>query len=221
MELAKAEQHYTSCYCEENVWHLARSLQDRTLQSPDWSAAGAACHVVFVSNRRRMIPLWRQSAHGDEDEPCLWDYHVFCTLSTDTERWVYDLVRSGPLGRGDGAPRKASLPAAGRRCRTPPSRFPAAGTHTCARHCARTLSCGTSSSASTSQPLADSRRRSRPVAPQLPRRFRRGVRAPLLLRPEPHGEGVRVHGRAATLGPDQGRQYAPAPTCPPPPARVP
>lgn len=134
MELAKSEQRYTSCYCEENVWYLVHSLQRVISQSPDWSAAGAVCHVVFVSNRRRIIPLWCQSAPGGGDEPCLWDYHVICTLSAGEGRWVYDLVRSGPRA----APCWDDLTAS----RVPPPRIPsslslAAGTPTFAKRCAR------------------------------------------------------------------------------------
>ncbi|XP_069636096.1 protein N-terminal glutamine amidohydrolase isoform X2 [Haliaeetus albicilla] len=57
---------YTSCYCEENVWKLCdyiRSQHQYPLEE---------FYAVFISNDRRMIPLWKQkSGHGDE--PVVWE----------------------------------------------------------------------------------------------------------------------------------------------------
>jgi len=55
------------CFCEENVWRLAR----RKLQ---WKAKSTWC-VVFVSNASQCVPMFHQKT-TQVDEPCLWDYHV-------------------------------------------------------------------------------------------------------------------------------------------------
>ncbi|XP_043363321.1 protein N-terminal glutamine amidohydrolase isoform X3 [Dermochelys coriacea] len=56
---------YTSCYCEENVWKLCeyiRSYDQYPLEE---------FYAVFISNERRMIPLWKQRS-GCGDEPVVW-----------------------------------------------------------------------------------------------------------------------------------------------------
>ncbi|CAM5088540.1 unnamed protein product [Eretmochelys imbricata] len=56
---------YTSCYCEENVWKLCeyiRSYDQYPLEE---------FYAVFISNERRMIPLWKQQS-GCGDEPVVW-----------------------------------------------------------------------------------------------------------------------------------------------------
>ncbi|XP_042641979.1 protein N-terminal glutamine amidohydrolase isoform X2 [Tyto alba] len=98
---------YTSCYCEENVWKLCdyiRSQDQHPLEE---------FYAVFISNDRRMIPLWKQrSGHGDE--PVVWlnmkkhffsvrvmehwrrvpreDYHVILLhVSSGEQNFIYDL----------------------------------------------------------------------------------------------------------------------------------
>uniref|UniRef100_A0A8C3PM61 Protein N-terminal glutamine amidohydrolase n=1 Tax=Calidris pygmaea TaxID=425635 RepID=A0A8C3PM61_9CHAR len=76
---------YTSCYCEENVWKLCdyiRSQDQYPLEE---------FYAVFISNDRRMIPLWKQkSGHGDE--PVVWDYHVILLhVSSGEQNFIYDL----------------------------------------------------------------------------------------------------------------------------------
>ncbi|XP_067387206.1 protein N-terminal glutamine amidohydrolase isoform X2 [Emydura macquarii macquarii] len=76
---------YTSCYCEENVWKLCEYIRSHN-QYPleDF-------YAVFISNERRMIPLWKQqSGHGDE--PVVWDYHVILLhVSSGDQNFIYDL----------------------------------------------------------------------------------------------------------------------------------
>ncbi|XP_066032576.1 protein N-terminal glutamine amidohydrolase isoform X2 [Chamaea fasciata] len=76
---------YTSCYCEENVWKLCdyiRSQKNYPLEE---------FYAVFISNDRRMIPLWKQkSGHGDE--PVVWDYHVILLhVASGEQNFIYDL----------------------------------------------------------------------------------------------------------------------------------
>ncbi|NXL84378.1 NTAQ1 amidohydrolase, partial [Alectura lathami] len=70
---------------EENVWKLCEYIgsQDRYPLEE--------FYAVFVSNDRRMIPLWKQkSGHGDK--PVVWDYHVILLHVTGGEQnFIYDL----------------------------------------------------------------------------------------------------------------------------------
>ncbi|KAM4630779.1 protein N-terminal glutamine amidohydrolase isoform 1-T1 [Polymixia lowei] len=77
---------YTSCYCEENVWKLCEFI------NAERQNLVGEVYAVFISNERRMVPLWKQrSGHGDE--PVIWDYHVI--LLHVSSQWgqslVYDL----------------------------------------------------------------------------------------------------------------------------------
>ena len=36
--------------------------------------------VVFVSNKKQVVPLWRQKAGKDEEKLVIWDYHVLLIL---------------------------------------------------------------------------------------------------------------------------------------------
>lgn len=82
---------YQSCYCEENVWWLVKSLLH-----------GGACEqvwAVLVSNESQTVPLWAQRASAEEDGVVVWDYHVFAVAQSGDALWVYDLVRRHRCGR--------------------------------------------------------------------------------------------------------------------------
>ena len=36
--------------------------------------------MVFVSNKKQVVPLWRQKAGKDEEKLVIWDYHVLLIL---------------------------------------------------------------------------------------------------------------------------------------------
>ncbi|XP_071356274.1 protein N-terminal glutamine amidohydrolase isoform X4 [Trachinotus anak] len=76
---------YTSCYCEENVWKLCEFVRE------DRTAPLEQLFVVFISNKNRMVPLWKQkSGHGDR--PVIWDYHVILLqVGLQSDSLVYDL----------------------------------------------------------------------------------------------------------------------------------
>uniref|UniRef100_A0A6G1RVG1 Protein N-terminal glutamine amidohydrolase n=1 Tax=Hypotaenidia okinawae TaxID=2861861 RepID=A0A6G1RVG1_9GRUI len=59
---------YTSCYCEENVWKLCDYIRSRGRYPLE------EFYAVFISNDRRMIPLWKQQS-GHADEPVVWVRH--------------------------------------------------------------------------------------------------------------------------------------------------
>ncbi|XP_063780460.1 protein N-terminal glutamine amidohydrolase isoform X2 [Pseudophryne corroboree] len=76
---------YTSCYCEENVWKLCEYIRD---QSP---LPLEEFYAVFLSNEKRMIPVWMQQA-GRRDDPVIWDYHVILLhVCSGGQRSIYDL----------------------------------------------------------------------------------------------------------------------------------
>lgn len=72
-------------YCEENVWRLA-SRKIRKKPTALWFA-------VFISNRRKAVPMCQQLAQEDPSRPCFWDYHVILVGVTGGESSVHDVVR--------------------------------------------------------------------------------------------------------------------------------
>ena len=54
------------------------------------------CWVVFVSNKKRVVPLWRQKAGKDEEKLVIWDYHVILIIKTDERSTVFDLDTNLP-----------------------------------------------------------------------------------------------------------------------------
>lgn len=82
----KDECTYTSCYCEENVWKLCEYIKAHG------EASLEEVYAVFISNERRMIPIWKQKS-SDGKKPVIWDYHVVL-LHESVERgecFLYDL----------------------------------------------------------------------------------------------------------------------------------
>ncbi|XP_071879847.1 uncharacterized protein [Anas platyrhynchos] len=82
---------YTGCYCEENVWKLCDYIRSRGERPVE------EFYAVFISNERRMVPLWKQkSGHGDE--PVVWDYHVILLrVSSGEQNFTYDLDTELPF----------------------------------------------------------------------------------------------------------------------------
>nr|XP_038040057.1 protein N-terminal glutamine amidohydrolase-like isoform X1 [Anas platyrhynchos] len=82
---------YTGCYCEENVWKLCDYIRSRGERPVE------EFYAVFISNERRMVPLWKQkSGHGDE--PVVWDYHVILLrVSSGEQNFIYDLDTELPF----------------------------------------------------------------------------------------------------------------------------
>jgi hypothetical protein len=90
----QADHHYSACYCEENIWHLAQSDQ-----LPDSERT-----VVFIAAESGACPLWEQRAVPAEREPVFWDYHVILLLHERDAgyRWqnacVFDLDSTAGWG---------------------------------------------------------------------------------------------------------------------------
>ncbi|KAL3982812.1 N-terminal glutamine amidase family protein [Acanthocheilonema viteae] len=82
--LQKCDCDYTPMYCEENIWKLCKkvsaSLEDLN-----------CCSVVFISNKNRMVPLWKQRvAETVGRDYVIWDYHVILLYSKSGSVLVYD-----------------------------------------------------------------------------------------------------------------------------------
>ncbi|KAK7791700.1 hypothetical protein R5R35_008714 [Gryllus longicercus] len=87
----RSDCKYTPCYCEENVWKLCSEVRDRQ------PAELPSCYVVFVSNDKRTVPLWRQRAGKEEEKLVIWDYHVLFLYAPDDRCLVYDLDSELPF----------------------------------------------------------------------------------------------------------------------------
>ena len=55
------------------------------------------CHVVFVSNEKQVVPLWRQKAGKDEEKLVIWDYHAILVYKPDHRCIVFDLDSNMPF----------------------------------------------------------------------------------------------------------------------------
>jgi hypothetical protein len=74
---------YTSCYCEENIWHLAREEWFRERETI----------VMIISGKGRYRKFWFQRNAESPQAPVYWDYHVI--LLSYEEGWrVWDLDTS-------------------------------------------------------------------------------------------------------------------------------
>ncbi|XP_045171566.1 protein N-terminal glutamine amidohydrolase-like isoform X2 [Mercenaria mercenaria] len=69
---------YTSCYCEENVWHLCSSVRDTQPEEL------GKCFCVFISNHSQTIPLWEQTASNREDGLVVWGSDGSSVYDLDT-----------------------------------------------------------------------------------------------------------------------------------------
>lgn len=76
---------YTSCYCEENVWKLCEEIASKHGSELQY------CHVAFISNANRTVPLWYQRSGTSENNLIVWDYHVILIYAPDDRAVVYDL----------------------------------------------------------------------------------------------------------------------------------
>lgn len=66
MFLMEDKGRYVPDFSEENVWKLCQDVATRHPSELQH------CHVVFVSNPRRSVPLWRQRSGKDEDKLVVW-----------------------------------------------------------------------------------------------------------------------------------------------------
>ena len=93
---------YAACYCEENVYKICEAMVAH--HSGGGEAELGKASVVFVSNKKRVVPLWRQKAGRDEEKLVIWDYHVILIYRPDHRRdtaaclvYTTDPYSSSPL----------------------------------------------------------------------------------------------------------------------------
>lgn len=79
---------YTYCFCEENIYHLAKALCIPTVASneafpllhPDiidcFRIDEYDYFVLFLSNTNKTIAIFQQKGSPDVNIPVVWDYHV-------------------------------------------------------------------------------------------------------------------------------------------------
>ncbi|CAG7832030.1 unnamed protein product [Allacma fusca] len=88
---AASQCTYTPCYCEENVWKMCDRIRTEYPAEIDY------CHVAFISNPKRMVPMWRQKSGKNEEKLALWDYHVILFYNPDDRCVVYDMDSDLPF----------------------------------------------------------------------------------------------------------------------------
>ena len=87
---------YTPCYCEENVFWLAKKkLQDQKEETETHAGLNVKYTVVVVSNPKQAVPLCHQRAAKEDEDVVVWDYHVFllesnCKTNKATKVWDMD-----------------------------------------------------------------------------------------------------------------------------------
>lgn len=81
-EYAKSDFVYTSLFCEENIWHLARSLIESGLPAND-------IKVIFLSNPQKSIALFEQQK-AEPNHAIIWDYHVILYAIIDNNPYAFD-----------------------------------------------------------------------------------------------------------------------------------
>ena len=86
-----AECSYAAGFCHKNVWKLCDHVRTN---SPELLSKA---YVVFVSNKKQRVPLWRQRAGRDEEKPMYWNYHVIFIYKPDKRCFVFDLDSDLPF----------------------------------------------------------------------------------------------------------------------------
>ncbi|KAM4822994.1 protein N-terminal glutamine amidohydrolase isoform X2 [Urocitellus parryii] len=64
---------YSSCYCEENIWKLCEYIKNHNQYPLE------ECYAVFISNERKMIPIWKQQARPGNG-PVIWEFNPAAEL---------------------------------------------------------------------------------------------------------------------------------------------
>ncbi|GAQ79863.1 hypothetical protein KFL_000400060 [Klebsormidium nitens] len=95
-KLDRTDSVHTPCYCEENVYLLVKKLAETGRAAADYSDL----FIVFVSNERKQVLMWRQQAGSEGDGACVWDYHVFLVqkrVESEGGSLIWDLDTTLPF----------------------------------------------------------------------------------------------------------------------------
>ncbi|KZP20776.1 hypothetical protein FIBSPDRAFT_692145, partial [Athelia psychrophila] len=91
---------YAGCYCEENIYLLARQFALDPALARAWDV-----FAVFISNGSKTVALWNQRLAATPGEVVVWDYHVVLLLRVKAKHldanqrgqiewpsaaWIYD-----------------------------------------------------------------------------------------------------------------------------------
>jgi hypothetical protein len=78
---------YTSQYCEENIYLLAKSLQRKKRDDRQ-------DYAIFISNPHRHVALFNQRASQAPHMPVIWDYHVILLTVESGQELSGDMIVS-------------------------------------------------------------------------------------------------------------------------------
>ncbi len=73
---------YAPRFCEENIWHLARSLIEQGQEATD-------LQILFLSNETMQVVMAEQR-EAQPGRLILWDYHVVLLADIDDESVIFD-----------------------------------------------------------------------------------------------------------------------------------
>jgi hypothetical protein len=77
------EPIYTPCYCEENVWNLAKKFS---------SDVSRRAFVIFISNKKKSVVIFEQKSSSVDLGYVVWDYHViYVRENSESVLEVHDL----------------------------------------------------------------------------------------------------------------------------------
>ena len=79
--LDKNQYHYTSLFCEENIWKLIESCLDNSCIIP--------IDVLFIINQFNSIALLEQQKSISE-QAVVWDYHVVLSAQIENQLVILD-----------------------------------------------------------------------------------------------------------------------------------
>jgi len=79
--LDKKQLHYTSLFCEENIWKLIESSLSSNILIP--------IDVIFILNEYSSIALFEQNK-SISDQAVIWDYHVVLSAQIDNQLKILD-----------------------------------------------------------------------------------------------------------------------------------
>ncbi|MDH5484213.1 MAG: protein N-terminal glutamine amidohydrolase [Gammaproteobacteria bacterium] len=90
----KSHYRYTQYFCEENIWHLARSLLEH-------NRGESNIQVMLITNKDKHFIIFNQLNHSNL-EYTIWDYHVILKAQINNKDYIFDFDSTldfpSPLG---------------------------------------------------------------------------------------------------------------------------
>ena len=85
----KTDCLYTPLFCEENIWHLIKTLINKGINAK-------AIKVVFITNKHKRIAIFNQQS-AEHNQPVIWDYHVILITNIEQSRYIFDFDTRQPF----------------------------------------------------------------------------------------------------------------------------